>query len=310
MAPKRPLPSAAPYTTSAPIGDQSSTKLPQKRYYRQRAHANVFADNTYDYPLRPDLMDWSSYYPAYFEKTASSANEAGESLAGTGTDQDTKMGNGEQSTNSDHQEPSAGEFADRNMKVEIADVGCGYGGLMISLAPLFPNSLILGLEIRGKVQTYVAERIRALRNQAAAGGNKQGYQNVAVMRFNAMKFSPRIFAHAQLSKMFFLFPDPHFKRRKHRSRIISPTLLAEYAYFLRIGGLLYHATDVKELHEWMVAKCDAHPLFEKVSDEEMAADPCVNLVLTTTEEGKKVERNGGEKWVAVWRRIADEELGV
>lgn len=35
--------------------------------------------------------------------------------------------------------------------------------------------------------------------------------------------------------MFFLFPDPHFKRTKHKWRIISATLLAEYAYVLSIG---------------------------------------------------------------------------
>lgn len=39
----------------------------------------------------------------------------------------------------------------------------------------------------------------------------------------------------QLTKMFFLFPDPHFKKTKHKWRIISSTLLAEYAYVLRIG---------------------------------------------------------------------------
>jgi len=35
--------------------------------------------------------------------------------------------------------------------------------------------------------------------------------------------------------MFFLFPDPHFKKTKHKWRIISPTLLAEYAYVLQVG---------------------------------------------------------------------------
>ena len=39
----------------------------------------------------------------------------------------------------------------------------------------------------------------------------------------------------QLTKMFFLFPDPHFKKMKHKWRIISPTLLAEYAYVLKVG---------------------------------------------------------------------------
>jgi tRNA (guanine-N7-)-methyltransferase len=53
-----------------------------------------------------------------------------------------------------------------------------------------------------------------------------------------MKTLPHFFKRQQLSKMFFLFPDPHFKRKKHKARIISPTLLSEYAYYLRDGGLV------------------------------------------------------------------------
>jgi hypothetical protein len=29
--------------------------------------------------------------------------------------------------------------------VEIADIGCGFGGLLVALSPLFPNTLMLGL---------------------------------------------------------------------------------------------------------------------------------------------------------------------
>ncbi|CAN8010557.1 unnamed protein product, partial [Ixodes pacificus] len=75
----------------------------------------------------------------------------------------------------------------------------------------------------------------------------------------------------QLSKMFFLFPDPHFKKQKHKWRIISRQLLAEYAYVLRIQGLLYTITDVRELHEWMVSHLDEHPLFERVSEEDLVS---------------------------------------
>lgn len=50
--------------------------------------------------------------------------------------------------------------------------------------------------------------------------------------------------------------------------IHSPTLLAEYAYSLRVGGILYTITDVKDLHLWMVKHLDEHPLFEKLTDEE------------------------------------------
>lgn len=31
-----------------------------------------------------------------------------------------------------------------NKKVEFADVGCGFGGLVVNVAPLFPETLMLG----------------------------------------------------------------------------------------------------------------------------------------------------------------------
>ena len=99
----------------------------------------------------------------------------------------------------------------------------------VQLSPLFPSTLMLGLEIRVKVSDYVKERIAALRTKDAGS-----YGNIACIRTNAMKYLPNYFRCGQLSKMFFLFPDPHFKKTKHKWRIISATLLAEYAYVLRV----------------------------------------------------------------------------
>lgn len=39
--------------------------------------------------------------------------------------------------------------------------------------------------------------------------------------------------------MFFLYPDPHFKKSKHKWRIINKTLLAEYAYVLAEDVIFY-----------------------------------------------------------------------
>jgi len=72
-------------------------KLPQKRFYRQRAHTNPISDHCFDYPVKPDEMNWDELYP---------------SMDGR--------------------------------KVEFADVGCGYGGLLVKLSPMFPESLMLG----------------------------------------------------------------------------------------------------------------------------------------------------------------------
>ncbi|XP_012691427.1 tRNA (guanine-N(7)-)-methyltransferase [Clupea harengus] len=245
-----------------------SVTMPQKRYYRQRAHSNPMADHTFVYPVCPEEMDWSEVYP----EMCSPPDEC-------------------------HDD----EPVQRKAKVEFADIGCGYGGLLVELSPLFPDTVILGLEIRVKVSDYVKDRIKSLR--AAEPGR---YQNIACLRSNAMKYLPNFFNKGQLSKLFFLFPDPHFKRTKHKWRIISPTLLAEYAYTLRIGGLVYTNTDVEEVHLWMVKHFTEHPLFTRVPEEELVDDVIVARLGTCTEEGKKVQRNGGKNFLAVFRRVDDQ----
>ncbi|GFQ06448.1 tRNA (guanine-n(7)-)-methyltransferase [Phtheirospermum japonicum] len=134
--------------------------------------------------------------------------------------------------------------------------------------------------------------------------NPGQYENVFVVRKNSMKYIPNYLEKGQLSKMFFLFPDPHFKERNHRRRVISPHLLDEYAYVLRVGGIIYTITDVEDLGEWMKACLDGHPLFEAISGDEILADTVVKLLSIATEEEQKVARNDGQTFQAVFRRVA------
>ena len=230
--------------------------LPQKRYYRQRAHSNPLADHTFEYPVSPEQMDWGSLYPDWTTQ---------------------------------QQQP-----------VRFLDVGCGYGGLLVELSPRYPDVAMLGLEIRVKVSDYVQDRIRALQHN-----HPDQYRNIAVTRTNAMKYLPNYFHKGQLSKLFFLFPDPHFKKTKHKWRIINPSVLAEYAYILQEGGLLYTATDVEELHHWNVDHISSHPLFEPLSQKEEEADAILPLLPHCTEEGKKVARGEGQVHTACFRRVTD-----
>ena len=47
---------------------------------------------------------------------------------------------------------------------------------------------------------------------------------------------------------------------------------------------------------------EAHPLFERLSEEEVKKDPCVKMMSETTDEAKKVIRNEGSIWNAVFRK--------
>lgn len=158
------------------------------------------------------------------------------------------------------------------------------------------------MEIRGAVAEYVQDRIRVLRKQNAEASL---YQNVACIRANSMKFLPNFFMKHQLTKLFFCFPDPHFKARKHKARIVSATINSEYAYVLRPGGIVYTITDVEDLHQWMVEHFVGHPSFENIPLEELQDDVCLKAISMDTEEAQKVERNGGTKFIACFRRLND-----
>ncbi|CAB0042259.1 unnamed protein product [Trichogramma brassicae] len=244
--------------------DTTAVSLPQKKYYRQRAHSNPIADHCIEYPNNPDEMDWTPLYPDFCVKDA---------------EDDSKQ---------------------LTKPVEFADIGCGYGGLLVTLSTMFPDNLMVGMEIRVKVSDYVMDRIASLRLL-----HPGQYGNIACIRTNAMKYLPNYFKKGQLKKMFFLYPDPHFKKAKHKWRIINPCLLAEYAYILAEGAIVYTMTDVKDLHEWMVKHLTEHPLFERIPDEELTTDPIVEKLYESTEEGQKVTRNKGDKFLAVFRRIPD-----
>ncbi|KAK6443187.1 tRNA (guanine-N(7)-)-methyltransferase (tRNA(m7G46)-methyltransferase) [Oleoguttula sp. CCFEE 5521] len=327
-------------------------ELPKKKFYRQRAHANPFSDHALTYPASPSQMDWSSHYPSFVATKSEPKPEP---------------------DNVDEVETSR---LDR--QIEIADIGCGFGGLLFALAPKYPDSLILGLEIRTSVTEYVEQKILAMRAQAKnPNGHSNSvkledaeatkppklepdeevkqpsgdpdaistapaselstllpsqvpasYTNISVLRANTMKFLPNLFPATSLTKIFLCFPDPHFKTRKHKARIVSPGLVSEYAYVMKPGGVAYTITDVEDLHLWM---CSAFRgsggLFEEVPGDvweeregedgldgggkemgeawEAEVREDVRIMREETEEGKKVTRNGGQKFVGVWRRVAD-----
>jgi tRNA (guanine-N7-)-methyltransferase len=270
---------------------------PQKKFYRQRAHCNPLSHNdTYTYPVRPWTdVDWRrEHFPTLpFNQSAIPT---------------------------------------------VLDVGCGFGGLLMALggsasalpvqsetslatntesgmptehdstAPaatstldstLWPRGCILGLEIRAKVTEYVRLRIVAARHQ------HDTHHQCSVMRTNAMKCLPHWFHKASLDKLFFCFPDPHFKRKNHGRRIVARRLLSEYAYLLKPHGRLYCITDVLALHEWHVQELNAHPLFARIIDTNN--DPCVRAMHTATEEGHKVQRNHGAMYAAVYERIPNQQ---
>jgi tRNA (guanine-N7-)-methyltransferase len=172
---------------------------------RVRAHQNPLNTDVAleaSAPADPSAMDWSPHFPHFFPAAVSAAG--GSAAAAT-----------------------------PQKEVTIADVGCGFGGLLDVLSPHFPDRLIVGLEIRPQAVDIVAERIAALRAKgveelaaaaAAADATTKGekgsattaaatsthsappppFSNISVVRTNIMKFAANYFRKGQLDKLFIL----------------------------------------------------------------------------------------------------------
>ena len=109
------------------------------------------------------------------------------------------------------------------------------------------------MEIRDKVVNFVAEKIRGYRIQ-----NPGKYNNIGVVRTNTMRHLCQYFPKESLDKIFICFPDPHFKAKNYRRRIINTGFLSEYAFLLKPKGRIYCITDVLELHEWHMDHLRSH----------------------------------------------------
>ena len=68
-------------------------------------------------PISPAHMDWTTYYPAFATVAQHKAETANLS------------------------QPDAPKLI---KGITIADIGCGFGGLLVALAPLIPEELMLG----------------------------------------------------------------------------------------------------------------------------------------------------------------------
>jgi tRNA (guanine-N7-)-methyltransferase len=89
-------------------------------------------------------MDWASLYPAY-------AIEEQDDQKSTEMD--------ESNPRDEEEQPKIRKIS---KNVEIADIGCGFGGLLFALAPQLPDMLILGASSQPLSMDFKRETLHPL----------------------------------------------------------------------------------------------------------------------------------------------------
>lgn len=126
----------------------------------------------------------------------------------------------------------------REAPLEV-DVGCGEGGFLRQRATNHPDVDFVGFEVR-----------KPLVEQANARAEKAGLTNLVYLYANA-NVNLHFVAPGVVRRFYVHFPDPCFKKRHQKRRILQPRLVRDMAELLPIGGEVYAQSDVKPLAEEM-----------------------------------------------------------
>ena len=135
------------------------------------------------------------------------------------------------------------------------DIGFGRGLSLFERAALAPESRIIGIEVKTKLAYKADERIR-----------KRGLSNVAILCGDAREILKRAEPSGSVRRVSLHFPDPWWKKRHDKRRVIGDALLAELSRLMKPGGELFIQTDVEHRAEQYVAQLRARPDFLLASE--------------------------------------------
>ena len=138
---------------------------------------------------------------------------------------------------------SLGEmFGDPKLNLHL-DIGCAAGDFLFDLALVNTKWNYLAIEIREKLvkTAKLKVREREIKNLCFLFGNANNILNDAENKFII----------ENVKSISFNFPDPWFKKRHHKRRIIQPELINIFANSLQKGALIFIKTDVKDLFDYM-----------------------------------------------------------
>ncbi len=165
------------------------------------------------------------------------------------------------------------------------DIGCAWGRFLLSMAQLESKWNFLGLEIR-----------EPLVEQANQARDELGLRNLHYLFGNANQ-SLRLVLHSLprgiLQRVTIQFPDPWFKKRHQKRRVVTPELVADLADALAEGGIVFLQSDVESVAVEMRDRFQKNPAFQIQADSWLETNPmpiATEREQTTLDRGEPVYR--------------------
>ena len=147
-------------------------------------------------------------------------------------------------------------FDDPTLPVVI-DIGCAKGTWALKYATAYRGQYnVLGLEIR-----------RPIVDLALSRKVRWDLDNVHFLASNANVDLQRVVAdlntqHVPIQMVTIQFPDPYFKKKQHKRRVVNADLVLTLARALAPNSVVFMQSDVQDVQEWMVECFRASDYFD------------------------------------------------
>ena len=135
---------------------------------------------------------------------------------------------------------------DRDAPLEI-EMGSGKGLFLAAAAEARPEHNFLGLEMARKYAHFAAARLARLK-----------LPNARIIHGDGLRFFHELASADSLAAVHVYFPDPWWKARHKKRRVMNESFLRDVERTLRPGGKLHFWTDVGEYFQTtlaLVAEC-------------------------------------------------------
>lgn len=140
------------------------------------------------------------------------------------------------------------------------DIGSARGNFLLEMAQLYPNINFLGIEIRQPLVIAANQKKEEL-----------GLTNLHYI-FGSINYSAsHLLASLPINSLKYItvqFPDPWFKRKHQKRRVIQPELVNVLVNYLIDDGIVFLQSDIQEVALEMKNRFAQHPLLVRQHSEE------------------------------------------
>ncbi len=191
--------------------------------------------------------------------------------------------------------PFLGEiFDDSKLNLHL-DIGCAAGEFLFDLALVNTSWNYLGIEIRERLVKTAKLRVqeKEIKNLYFVFGNANNILNDVQNKFIL----------ENVKSISFNFPDPWFKKRHYKRRVIQPDFINILSNSLQKGSLIFIKTDVKDLFDYMDCTISSNLNFKNIDKKDFNYSKSFNPNKIRTNREKLVIDNKLDIFECIYIKI-------